>query len=135
MASGTTISAMAENHITVEDGEVEDEVDLEEEDETLFYFSGLFRREAAERTIWLKNFARSVKTWASKPNDSAAKKLLAVHLPTVLRLSLNAPLKDIRVNMAKILEELQVYCAFNCQSIISILVCSKQSSNCRPAMA
>ena len=86
----------------------EDEVDIEEEDKTLFYFGGLFRRDENERATFFENFKRAASCWISKPHDPSAASLLEAHLPTVLRLSVNAPFRDVRENATKILHELKV---------------------------
>ena len=97
---------MAENHILESDG-YEDEVDLEEYD-TLLYFAGLLRRDAGERASWMEQFGKSVKSWVSRPDDKTAQNLLSAHLPTVLRLSINAPFQDIKSKMTEILGEVEV---------------------------
>ena len=86
----------------------EDDVDLQEGDDTLLYFSGLFRREEHERSSFMANLSRSVKGWLGKPDDLDAQRMLQVHLPTALRLSVNAPYRDVRAGMCKLLEELEV---------------------------
>ena len=95
---------MAENHILESDG-YEDEVDLGEEDDR---FLGLLRRDAKERATWMEQFGKSVKNWVSRPDDKIAQGLLSAHLPTALRLSINAPFQDIRSNMTALLGEVEV---------------------------
>lgn len=97
---------MAENHTLESDG-YEDEVDLEEYN-TLLYFAGLLRRDAAERATWMEQFAKSVKSWVSRPDDKNAQDLLSAHLPAALRLSINAPFQDIKSKMTEILGEVEV---------------------------
>ena len=96
---------MTQNHILMKNGfEDDDDVDSgEEEDETLLYFEGLVRRDERERSAWLDRFSKSLRLWASR----SEKKLLSAHLPTALRMAVNSPYRDIRVKMAKILEELE----------------------------
>eukprot|EP00731_Ephydatia_muelleri_P031963 Em0023g470a len=55
----------------------------------------------------MDHLEKSLKLWISRPDDLKAQKLLSVHLPTVLRLSLNAPFADVRSRMNKILRELE----------------------------
>jgi len=101
--------------------ETQDELEnLEEEDTTLYYFGGLFRRDEAERALFLDNFKKSVFQWTSKPNDPYALSLLQAHLPTVLRLSINAPFRDIREKSTKILEELKVSYMASCKFTFNI---------------
>ena len=88
--------------------ESEDEVDIEVEDTTLFYFGSLFRRDENERACFFENFKKAATNWISKLDDPSAASLLEVHLPTVVRLSVNAPFRDVRRNAAKILLELKV---------------------------
>ena len=106
---------MALNHV-LENDVFEDDVDLDRDDETLDYFGGRLCNDDRERAQFVENFGRSVKTWASKADDIAAQRLLEVHLPTALRLSLNSPYKDVRTKMKKLLEEVQVrykFCILN----------------------
>ncbi len=86
----------------------DDEQDIEEEDTTLYYFAGLFRRDETERDTFFKNFKKAILCWMSKKDDPSAANLLKAHLPTVLRLSMNAPFRDIRENAFQILHELKV---------------------------
>ena len=87
----------------------EEEIDaLEREEETLLFFSGLLRRDEGERAGFMDHLDKSLKLWISRPEDLKAQKLLSVHLPTVLRLSLNAPFVDVRTRMEKMLRELEV---------------------------
>ena len=88
-----------------EDG---DEQDIEEEDTTLYYFGGLFRRDGTERATFFEKFKKAALCWISKRDDPSAANLLRSHLPTVLRLSVTAPFRDIRENAAAILQELNV---------------------------
>ena len=87
----------------------EEEIDVfEREEETLLFFAGLLRRDEGERACFMDHLEKSLKLWISRPDDLKAQKLLTVHLPTVLRLSLNAPFADVRSRMEKILSELKV---------------------------
>lgn len=104
------VMAIAMNHFNM-DGEYfddDEEVENEEEDETLYFFGGLFRRDANERVIFLENLSKCAKTWVTKSDDFCAKGLLKAHLPTVLRLSINSPYKEIREQLSKLLVELKV---------------------------
>lgn len=94
--------------------ESEDEMDMEVEDTTLFFFGSLFRRDENERACFFENFKKAATIWISKLDDPSAASLLEAHLPTVLRLSVNSPFRDVRKNAAKILQELKV-------SIIDVL--------------
>lgn len=98
---------MALNYV-VENDVFEDGVDFDTEEETLRYFGGLLCRDDGERAQFVENFGRAVKSWMSKTDDIIAQRLLEVHLPTALRLSLNSPYKDVRTKMKKLLEEVQV---------------------------
>lgn len=93
------------NGTCFEDG---DDQDIEEEDTTLYYFGGLFRRDEQERATFLENFHKEAVYWSGKRDDPSAAILLRAHLPTVLRLSVNAPFRDVREKATKILQELQV---------------------------
>lgn len=101
-----------ENHTEV-DGDClsfeEDGYDgISEQEETLLYFGGLFSREENVRQKFMDNFSRSVKTWVGKTDDISAQSMLQAHLPTALRLSINAPYKDIRERFTDLLREVQV---------------------------
>ena len=86
----------------------EQDIDIEGEDTTLYYFAGLFRSDKIERDTFFKKFKKAVQCWIDKKDDPTAASLLKAHLPTVLRLSMNAPFKDIRENAFQILHELKV---------------------------
>lgn len=99
---------MAQNHVEMdgEDSYGEDETgDL---DETLLYFGGLFRKEEQDRLYFITNFSKSVKAWIAKPDDISAQSMLRAHLPTALRLSINAPFRDAREKFTELLKEIQV---------------------------
>ncbi len=95
---------MAHNHV-LEDDDYEEETDLE--DETLRYFEGLVSRDEVARASWMENFSRSLKAWASRPEETSAKKLLEAHLPTALRFSVNSPFKDVRLKLGQTLQQLE----------------------------
>ncbi len=99
---------MAENHIEMDGEECFDEEEASEQEETLLYFGGLFRREEVDRLKFINNFSKCVKTWIAKPDDISAQSMLRAHLPTALRLSVNAPLSDIREKFTELLREIQV---------------------------
>lgn len=99
------------NHFNMDEDfyEEDDEQEGEEEqDETLHYFGGLFRRDANERETFLENFAKAAKSWATKQDDLCSNALVRAHLPTVLRLSINSPYREIRESLSKLLKELEV---------------------------
>ena len=102
---------MAENHIETDGEDCYDEDETSDQDETLLYFGGLFRREESERLKFTTNFSKSVKCWIAKPDDLSAQAMLRAHLPTALRLSINAPWADIRDGFVELLKELQVSCS------------------------
>lgn len=108
-----TAPKMAHNHV-LENDVFEDEVDLEAEEETMLFFNGLLRWDEGERAQFMETFARSVKSWMSKTDDIAAQRLLEVHLPSALMMSVNAPFSDIRTKMRKLLEEVQVILILEC---------------------
>ena len=117
---------MALNYV-VENDVFEDGVDFDTEEETLRYFGGLLCRDDGERAQFVENFGRAVKSWMSKTDDIIAQRLLEVHLPTALRLSLNSPYKDVRTKMKKLLEEVQVrykFCITLPAAIPVLFVCS-----------
>ena len=99
---------MAENHIEMDGDECFEEEETSEQEETLLYFGGLFRRDEAERLKFINNFSRCVKSWIAKPDDISAQGMLRAHLPTALRLSINAPFSDIREKFTELLKEVQV---------------------------
>ena len=99
---------MIENHVEIDEEEVFQEDETCEQEETLLYFGGLFRREENERLKFVENFTKSVKAWISKPDDLLAQSMLHVHLPTALRLSITAPFKDVRETFYELLKEIQV---------------------------
>ena len=100
---------MAENHIEMDGEECFEEEGGSEQDETLLYFGGLFRRDEADRLKFINNFSKCVKAWIAKPDDLSAQSMLKAHLPTALRLSINAPFSDIRDKFSDLLREIQVY--------------------------
>ena len=79
-----------------------------EQEETLLYFGGLYRRDQGDRLKFINNFSKCVKSWIAKPDDIAAQGMLRAHLPTALRLSINAPWSDIREGFVELLREVQV---------------------------
>lgn len=101
---------MAENRVEMDGVECfeEDDDETSEQEETLLFFGGLFRREEKDRLQFLTNFSKCVKTWVAKPDDLLAQSMLKAHLPTALRLSINAPFRDIRENFKELLEEIKV---------------------------
>lgn len=88
----------------------DEEVDLEEEDESLALFMGLLRRDKAERVSFLRHLARhSVQLWLRKRHeDATAKKLLQTHMPSILRISLTSPFEDVREELGTILQDAKV---------------------------
>ena len=83
----------------------EEEVDLEGEDDTLRLFMGLLHKDKNERVAYLAHLARSVKLWLKRRNDDkTAEKLLSVHLPSTLRISLTCPFEDVREQLSAILK-------------------------------
>jgi len=111
-----TAPKMAHNHV-LENDVFEDEVDLEAEEETMLFFNGLLRWDEGERAQFMEMFSRSVKSWMSKTDDIAAQRLLEVHLPSALMMSVNAPFGDIRTKMKKLLEEVQVILILECANV------------------
>lgn len=100
---------MAENHVDMGGEDCFEEGDgVSEEEETLLYFGGLFRREESDRLKFINNFSKCVKSWASKPDDISAQVMLRAHLPTTLRLSINAPWGDVRDKFLELLSDVQV---------------------------
>lgn len=94
------------NGVCYEDSDCEEEID--EVDDTLHFFGGLFRRDENERTTFFENLTKATKCWLSKPDDLSAVNLLKAHLPTAVRLSINSPFRDVRENAATLVEELTV---------------------------
>lgn len=88
--------------------EEEAEEEFEETDDTLYFFCGLLRKDENERLSFFENCTKTTKYWVSKPDHPSAVKLLSAHLPTVVRLSVNAPFRDVRENAATLLKELTV---------------------------
>ena len=99
---------MAENHVEMDGDDCFEEDETSQQEETLLYFGGLFRREENDRLKFVANFSRCVKAWISKPDDISAQSMLRAHLPTALRLSINAPFKDVREKFSEVLKEAQV---------------------------
>lgn len=99
---------MLENHIDIDGEECFDEEGAFEREESLLYFGGLFRREESDRLKFINHFSKSVKTWISKPDDFTAQSMLQAHVPTALRLSINAPYQDVRDGLSELLKEIQV---------------------------
>lgn len=103
---------MAENHI-LDDGEFEDDVDFLECSRFSF-FEGLARREEQEWAPVLDALDRVMRIWSAKVKNGASKevsetrRLLQEHLSTALALRWNAPFKEIRQRMSKLLEEAAV---------------------------
>lgn len=102
------IVAMAENHVDIDGEECFEEEEISELEESLLYFGGLFRREESARLKFIANFSKCVKSWVAKSDDMSAQGMLRAHLPTALRLSINAPWSDIREGFVELLRELQV---------------------------
>lgn len=101
---------MAENHIEM-DGEesYEEDDEISEQEETLLYFGGLYRREEKDRLRFIANFSKCVKAWIAKSaEDLSAQSMLKAHLPTALLLSINAPFRDIREKFSELLREVKV---------------------------
>lgn len=99
---------MAENRLEMDGDDCFEEGSSGELEETLLYFGGLFRREESDRLKFIVNISKCVKTWIAKPDDLAAQSMLKAHLPTALRLSINAPFKDTREKFKELLKEIQV---------------------------
>lgn len=99
---------MSENRVEIDGDDCFEEEGSGEQEETLLYFGGLFRREASDRAKFIDNISKCVKTWVAKPDDLAAQSMLKAHLPTALRLSINAPFKDTREKFKELLKEIQV---------------------------
>lgn len=105
---GQQAVGMAENHVDMDGEDCYEEDETSEQEETLLYFGGLFRREESDRLKFINNFSKCVKSWVSKPDDIAAQSMVRAHLPTALRLSINAPWADIREGFVELLKEVQV---------------------------
>ena len=87
----------------------EEEVDLEGEEDTLRLFMGLMRKDKPEREAFVRDLARSVQLWLRRRNDEmAAEKLLSIHMPSILRLSLTCPFADVREGLERILQQAKV---------------------------
>ena len=99
---------MAENHVEMDGDDCFEEDETSEQEETLLYFGGLFRRDKKDRLKFITNFSKCVKAWIAKPGEISAQSMLRAHLPTALRLSINAPFRDIREKFKELLKEIQV---------------------------
>lgn len=84
------------------------ETDLDNEDEAPSFFYGLKQRDKDKRAQSLEQIHKTVEIWASRKDEETAKKLLEVHLPTMLRLSVECPLEDVRTAFTKLVAMLKV---------------------------
>ena len=116
-----TMSVLADGGDQVD---YEEEVDLEGEEETLRLFTGLMRKEKPEREAFVQHLAHSVQLWLRKRNDdTAAKKLLSTHMPSILRLSLTCPFEDVREGLGNILQLAKVLRREGVSMIVRMLFC------------
>ena len=87
------------------DYEEEEEVDLEGEEDTLRLFMGLLHKEASQRCSYLSHLTRSVQLWLRRRReDMTADKLLSIHMPSILRISLTCPFQDVREQLSSVLK-------------------------------
>jgi len=84
------------------------ETDLDNEDEAPSFFYGLKQRDKDKRAQSLEQIHKAVETWVSRKDEEIARKLLRVHLPTMLRLSVECPLEDVRAAFTKMVAMLKV---------------------------
>ena len=84
------------------------EIDLENEDEAPSFFYGLKQRDKDKRAQSLEQIHKAVEIWMSRKDEEIAKNLLKVHLPTILRLSVECPLEDVRTAFTKLVAMLKV---------------------------
>ena len=85
--------------------EEEEEVDLEGEEDTLRLFMGLLHKEASQRCSYLSHLTRSVQLWLRRRReDMTADKLLSIHMPSILRISLTCPYQDVREQLSSVLK-------------------------------
>ena len=104
---------MVENHVN-DDGMFEEDDDFSECGR-FSMFESLARREEQDRAPILDRLERALKSWREKTVDNAdgdsvreARKLLREHMWSALALRWNAPFKDIRLRMTKLLEDARV---------------------------
>lgn len=85
-------------------------VDLSDEDQSSSFFSSILTRSETALNSALAKIDASVRIWADQASlkDDNASKLLRCHLPTVLRLSLVCPVKEVRACFSKLLNDLEV---------------------------
>ena len=84
------------------------ETDLDNEDEAPSFFYGLKQRDKDKRAQSLEQIHKTVEIWMSRKDEEIAKNLLEVHLPTILRLSVECPLEDVRTAFTKLVAMLKV---------------------------
>lgn len=84
------------------------ETDLDNEDEAPSFFYGLKQRDKDKRGQSLEQIYKTVEMWTSRKDEESARKLLKVHLPTMLRLSVECPLEDVRTAFTKMVAMLKV---------------------------
>lgn len=114
---------MAENHVELDREDSYEEDEAIEQDETLLYFGGLFRKDERDRLHFITNFSKGVKAWIAKADDISAQSMLRAHLPTALRLSINAPFKDAREKFTELLKEIQVkLCMWWCPEHVKMIM-------------
>ena len=84
------------------------ETDLDVEDEGPSFFYGLKQLDRDKRAQALEQILTAVELWVSRKDEEVAKNLLSVHLPTMLRLSVECPLEDVRTAFTKMVAMLKV---------------------------
>ena len=84
------------------------ETDLDNEDEAPSFFYGLKQRDKDKRGQSLEQIYHAVEMWASRKDEEIARKLLGAHLPTIVRLSVECPLEDVRTVFTKLVAMLKV---------------------------
>ena len=115
---------MAENHVHDHVNGVFGEDDEFTECGRFSMLDALARRDEQGRTLVLDRFERALKRWrerAADPDaigeDGEAQKQLRGHLWSALALRWNAPFVDIRVRMAKLLEDAKVRLCGRCKRV------------------
>ena len=84
------------------------ETDLDNEDEAPSFFYGLKQRDKDKRAQSLEQINKTVEIWVSRKDEETARKLLEAHMPTMLRLSVECPLEDVRTAFTKLVAMLKV---------------------------
>ena len=93
------------------------ETDLDNEDEAPSFFYGLKQRDKDKRGQSLEQINKTVEMWVSRKEEETARKLLEAHLPTMLRLSVECPMEDVRTTFTRLVAMLKV----SLQHVVPIL--------------